>query len=46
VTNIFWLAFAALVVFAVVQLAMVFLEWVLEERGRTRSSTRHVPRRG
>jgi hypothetical protein len=44
VSGFFWLAFAVLVVFATVQLAMWILEWVLEERSRKRSSPNQVTR--
>jgi hypothetical protein len=45
VSDFLWLVFAAVVVFAAVQLAMWMLEWVLEERGRRRPSPDHVARR-
>jgi hypothetical protein len=45
VSDFLWLLFAALVVFAAVQLAMWMLEWVLEERGRRRASSHHLARR-
>jgi len=38
VSDFFWLAFAALVVLAAVQLATWTLEWLLEERRRRRTS--------
>jgi hypothetical protein len=45
VSGFLWLVFAALVVFAAVQLAMWMIEWVLEDRGRRRPSPDHVARR-
>jgi len=45
VSGFLWLAFAALVVLAAVQLVMWMLEWVLEDRGRRRPSADRVARR-